>query len=402
MKKFFLFTFLSLIGVFGIAQSVDVSGTVTDDGEPVANADVFIMTISNVVEPVDTIGTTTTDEIGAFSLTVELEGDSLFLVASSSACPAVFSGFLVQNDEAFVNIECEDDLPGDSIPESLYIGGVPVNFEGDEWYFFSSVFGETSSYNWTIDGNNFNTPEVSYEFPGPGTYSVSLDVEMVSGNVLSDEMEVNVIEIPNCVALFFPFVDSLNTDELVFINASIGDNLSYFWDFGDGSTSTEQFPTYQYEDSLEYEVCLTVTGEDCEDTFCLTLSQGNVIDWTGSGIIAGRGHSQAKDGDGFEFVVVPPPGDPLSTRNLEFDVELNMYPNPTDGNAFINFSSAKSESAQLRVMDITGKLVLQENFGINSGENQHSLDFSKLTEGVYIMFFESASKQRGVTKIVIQ
>jgi len=402
MKKFFLFTFLSFISSFGIAQSVEVSGAVTDSGEPVANADVFIMTIGNVLEPVDTVGATITDELGTFNITIELDGDSLFLIASSSACPELFSGFVIQNNEAYVNIDCGDDFPDDSIPESLYIGGVPVNFEGDEWYFFSSVFGEAVSYTWTIDGNNFSTADVTYQFPGPGTYTASLDVEMSSGNVLSDEMEVNVIEIPNCVALFFPFVDSLNTDELVFINASIGDNLSYFWDFGDGSTSTEQFPTYQYEDSLEYEVCLTVTGEDCEDTFCLTLSQGNVIDWTGSGIIAGRGHSQAKDGDGFEFVVIPPPGDPLSTQNLEFDVELNMYPNPTNGNAFVNFSSEKSESAQLRLSDITGKLVLQKNVNINSGENQLILDFSQLSDGVYIMFFESASKQRGVTKIVIQ
>lgn len=402
MNKTFLFTLFACVALLGRAQTFEVLGTVSDDDGPIAGADVYIMNVGNVIELGDTIATILTDGGGNYSVTIELEGDSLYLIVSSSACPEVLNANVTQGTEAFVPIDCGADFPGDSIPESVYIGGVPVNFEGDEWYFFSSVFGEAVSYNWTIDGNNFSTAEVTYQFPGPGTYTASLDVEMASGNILSDEMEVNVIEVPNCVALFFPFVDSLNTDELVFINASIGDDLSYFWDFGDGNTSTEQFPTHQYEDSLEYEVCLTISGEDCEDTFCLTLSPFNILGWTGSGIVAGRNHSEAKDGDGFEFVVIPPPGDPLSTQNLEFDVELNMYPNPTDGNAFVNFSSEKSESAQLRLLDITGKMVLQENVNINSGENQLNLDFSQLTEGVYIMFFESASNQRGVTKVVIQ
>ncbi|MFN2430804.1 MAG: PKD domain-containing protein [Cryomorphaceae bacterium] len=397
MKKLFLLPFLLLISVLGIAQSVQITGTVTNDGDPIADADVYIMTIVNDPESSDTVATAITDTNGFFDVTAELDGDSLFLFASSSSCPTLLYGFAIIEGEGYVDIEC-----GASITEILYIGGYPLSGSGEEWYFYSSVFGEVESFNWTIDGTNFDTPDVTYQFPGPGTYSASLNVEMASGNTLSDEMEVNVIETPNCFALFFPFVDSLNTDQLVFINASIGEDLSYFWDFGDGNTSTEQFPMHQYEDSLDYEVCLTLTGEDCEDTFCLTLSPDNVFGLTGSGIIDGRNPSEAKDGNGFEFIVVPPPGDPLSTQYLEYDVELNTYPNPTNGNAFVNFNSEMSESAQLRVMDITGKMVLQKNININSGQNQLSLDFSQLRAGVYIMFFESASSQRGVTKVVIQ
>jgi len=408
MKKFFLLALLSIFTSMGFAQGIEVIGTVSDNDVAISGADVYIMTIGNVVIPTDTVGTTVTDEDGNFTVDVDLLGDSLFLVASTSACPELLVGFVVQGVEVFVPIDCSTGFPNDSIPESLYIGGVPVNNSGDEWYFFSSVFGEAVSYDWTIDGNSFNTPDVTYEFSEPGTYTASLSVEMASGNTLSDEMSVYVLDIPNCQALFFPFIDSLNNNELVFINASIGDELSYLWDFGDGTESTEAYPTHQFDDSLEYDVCLTISGVDCEDTFCLTVSPSNLFGWTNSGIVAGNtegrlpSSSQAKDGNGYEFVVVPPASETLSTSDLGMDVKLTTYPNPTEGNAFVNFYSEKSESAQLRVMDMTGKLVLQENVNINSGENQLNLDFGQLTEGVYIMFFESASNQRGVTKIVIQ
>jgi len=403
MKKFFLITLFSCFTLFGISQSVDVSGIVLDDEVPVAGADVYIMTIGNVVEPGDTLGSTVTDESGNFNITVQVESDSLMLTASASTCPNDLFGFMVgPGIQSYVEIACGSGLPGDSIYEYLYIGGVPVNDSGDEWYFISSTFGNAVSYNWSIDGNNFTTTDVTYTFPEPGTYTVSLSVEMASGNILTDELEVNVVDIPNCQALFFPFVDSLNMEELVFVNASIGSDLSYFWDFGDGNTSTEAYPTHQFEDSASYDVCLTITSDDCEDTFCLTLSPVTIGGWNGLQAEGGRLPGEAKDGNGFEFTVVPPGGAPLSTQEFEFDVELTTYPNPTDGNAFVNFYAEKSGSAQIRVLSMTGKLVMQENINIASGENQIELTFSQLSEGVYIVFFESASNQRGVTKVVIR
>jgi len=411
MKKLYLFTFLTFVASLAMAQNYEIYGTVSDEDGPISGADVFVMAFSTTIEPGDTIGTTVTDANGLYSVVVDLSDDSLYVTVSSSACPNIFNSSVVNGDGVFLPINCsEDDLPGDSIPEVMYLAGVPINENGNEWYFFSSVFGEAASYDWTIDGNNFNSENVIYSFLEPGTYTVSLSVEMASGNVLTDEMSVNIINAPNCQALFFPYVDSLNPNELAFINASIGDDLTYFWNFGDGNGSYEPYPTHQFEDSLEYEICLTISSESCDDTFCLTVSPSNISGWTGSGIVVGgdgispneRTQSQAKDGNGYEFVVIPPPTAPLSSESLEFEIELSLYPNPTDGNTFLSFYSEKSEFAQLRLMDMTGKLVSQESVNINSGENQLNLDFSKITEGVYIMFFESASKQRGVTKIVIQ
>ncbi len=67
------------------------------------------------------------------------------------------------------------------------------------------------------------------------------------------------------------FVDSSATDPNV---------TTYFWDFGDGNTSTLQNPTHQYTTGGWYNVCFTienqVTGNICVDTQCDSLYVGTM------------------------------------------------------------------------------------------------------------------------------
>lgn len=52
-------------------------------------------------------------------------------------------------------------------------------------------------------------------------------------------------------------------DPKPFLNKSEGSNLSYVWDFGDGSTSTEENPNHMYADSGLYQVKLTTSSPEC-------------------------------------------------------------------------------------------------------------------------------------------
>jgi PKD repeat protein len=45
----------------------------------------------------------------------------------------------------------------------------------------------------------------------------------------------------------------------------------YFWDFGDGSTSTDAAPTHSFGPGI-HTVCLTITHGDCVDTTCTTIT----------------------------------------------------------------------------------------------------------------------------------
>ena len=58
-----------------------------------------------------------------------------------------------------------------------------------------------------------------------------------------------------------------------FTNTSVGDGLSYSWNFGDGNTSTGFRPVHPYNAAGTYTVSLTVTGPGGTDTEIKTEHQ---------------------------------------------------------------------------------------------------------------------------------
>jgi PKD repeat protein len=84
--------------------------------------------------------------------------------------------------------------------------------------------------------------------------------------------------------MFVPFAEAptaaftysepnLTTVPTLFQNSSNGSvSMTYLWDFGDGSTSTEANPSHQYIISDTYTVTLTATNEIGSDTFVDTVA----------------------------------------------------------------------------------------------------------------------------------
>jgi len=96
-----------------------------------------------------------------------------------------------------------------------------------------------------------------------------------------------VIKYPECIANFIFELDTLNPspNQYHFFDASEGDHDLWYWDFGDGSTSTEQNPNHRYEQSGDYEVCLTISNTDslmqCADDTCSTITTPQYFDMGG-------------------------------------------------------------------------------------------------------------------------
>jgi hypothetical protein len=66
--------------------------------------------------------------------------------------------------------------------------------------------------------------------------------------------------------------DNLTT--VRFEDYSVRNPETWLWDFGDGSTSTEQYPVHAYAANGIYEVCLTVGNSNGTDTYCRQIQIG--------------------------------------------------------------------------------------------------------------------------------
>ncbi|QHL86527.1 T9SS type A sorting domain-containing protein [Nibribacter ruber] len=83
------------------------------------------------------------------------------------------------------------------------------------------------------------------------------------------------------------------------------------------------------------------------------------------------------------------------------EMEVRLYPNPTSGRFTVSFTIDKKSDTRLRVVDSTGKTVLEENAGLQKGTFTRDLDLSRFGKGVYILQILSGKNVRS-ERIVVQ
>ncbi|MBK7335425.1 MAG: PKD domain-containing protein [Saprospirales bacterium] len=128
-----------------------------------------------------------------------------------------------------------------------------------------------------LQGNPFSLApgdEVNFSFdtfPGP-ICGLGIPVSLSCVVVVSSSSNTTY-----CNAKYAWEADSLNPFCLLFqpyINPPLGD--TYYWDFGDGFSSSQPAPWHTYALEGEYTVCLTLTDQSgCTNTYCETLVIGN-------------------------------------------------------------------------------------------------------------------------------
>jgi len=142
--------------------------------------------------------------------------------------------------------------------------------------------GNANSWVWDFgDGTTGSGQYPVYTYAVPGTYLACLTIEEIDANgtiictdTYCDSVWADTISInppPFCYADFTSTQVSAS-DSTHFTNLSTGTNntTSYFWDFGDGNTSTYENPVHLYAQSGWYYVCLTIIDQanNCYDTYC--------------------------------------------------------------------------------------------------------------------------------------
>jgi len=82
-------------------------------------------------------------------------------------------------------------------------------------------------------------------------------------------------------------------------------------------------------------------------------------------------------------------------------IDLSLYPNPTRGEVNVRFNTVSMNPATIHVMDVTGRLIVNQTIVPTEGENEVRVDLTGNTAGVYLLRFMQGDINRTV-KVVVE
>jgi gliding motility-associated-like protein len=208
--------------------------------------------------------------------------------SDTSTDPDGIEGFTYETwGEYLVTLSVGNDICNDTTSQLVVIEPpLPIaSFEGEGigceplvvQFTNTSTYGV--SYLWDFgDGTNSDQENPTHVYYEPGTFNVSLTVTGPGGDQDTEIKPALVTVHPRAEAFFTVNPPVITVpDQVFFLNLSVNAD-SYFWDFGDGNTSTEFSPYNFYETTGWHPVTLIADTEfGCRDTFRVEQAvKGNV------------------------------------------------------------------------------------------------------------------------------
>ncbi len=350
--------FFSVVSLFSIAQCVTVNSLNVTYG---SNGSVTVTPVMNgVVNPSQgnfhwvTYGGGATHSYYQSALNCAFTTNANYTVCltyfdSSSVCPSSTMCSLVSITNCAVSSNCNASY-------SSYTDTNCVT------HFLNTSTGTNLTYHWYDMSNNFlllssaTNPTVSLS---NGTHIISLYT--YSNGVFCDSI-THVVSVTctggstvtptGCQAhsQFNIFADTLNVGNYFAYNMSTGSgNLSYLWNFGDGTSSTLQYPTHQYAVPGQYVVCLTVTGTYTSGAITLSCSNTSCDSSSVHRMSAGFLMHQIN--------VIPPL--PTGVKNMDKNIKFQVYPNPINDELTIECDNYENVRMNYVLMDAIGRIVLK-------------------------------------------
>ncbi len=236
--------------------------------------------------------------------------------------------------------------------------------------FYNTPTGSSPVYFWDFgDGtSSFDVGNTTHIYSSNGTYMVCLTVYETAGGMDSCQYcnYVTVGTTPSCNASFFIVQDSTNLYNYNLYNTSSSSgSTSYFWDFGDGTSSTLQYPSHTYASTSPVQICLTISdGVICTATYCDSIDPGHMPSSV------------------FTINVLP-----LGIQEQVNTISLlENYPNPFAENTTINYSILKGGQVELSIFDLLGnKAAVVESSNKSAGKYSINFNSENLSEGMYLL-----------------
>ena len=132
------------------------------------------------------------------------------------------------------------------------------------------------SYQWSFgDGGTSTADNPTYVYNVAGVYTVTLTATGIGGGMNTMTKVDSVVVHPRATAFFVLQPDEVTVpSQPVFTYNLSGNATQYQWDFGDGTTSSDENPMHYYQVAGEFNVRLIANNAwNCPDTFTL----GNAV-----------------------------------------------------------------------------------------------------------------------------
>lgn len=152
------------------------------------------------------------------------------------------------------------------------------------------------------------------------------------------------------------------------------------WSWGDATNSYSLFTSHTYSTTGNYQICLTVTVS-CGATAsaCTTYS---IYRSSGAAI--------------YQVNVVSPELKNVDNSNTtglavsaDNELKASVYPNPVNGQAALMVSGLKAETSRIRIMDATGREIINVSHQNQNGSLVEVIDLQNHPAGVYFITVQS-------------
>jgi PKD repeat protein len=177
------------------------------------------------------------------------------------------------------------------------------------------------------------------------------------------------LAVSNLDAAFNARINNLNWPIVVdFNDQSLGTPTSWYWEFGDGSTSTNPNPQHAYNAAGLYTIKLKV----CNGTVCDSIIKQNLVEVLSADLY-----------------------------NAQQQTSVQLYPNPSNGNFTLKIEQSSGDKLHVQIMNSTGAIVYSENLG--SGNSYlRNISLEHLAKGIYFLRLQNTRQIIQVKKIVIR
>ncbi|MFC2086233.1 M6 family metalloprotease domain-containing protein [Bacteroidota bacterium] len=187
-------------------------------------------------------------------------------------------------------------------------------------------------------------PENSTEF-GPieiyynsdGYKTISLTIDNNETKIMSNYIFVD--DIPDARINFAVSGPTVN-----YFTPTIAE--SYFWDFGDGATTSDRDHTHTYEMTGTYLAKLTITTPCGEDSDSVNIS--------------------------------------VTTNDIDYSSDehsITVFPNPGDGNFTITSNNINNSIKEIHIYNLSGKIVYSEEINANA----YTINLNNIKDGIYTL-----------------